>query len=403
MSQRHGLPCDGRPADRPPPGDRQRRSRELRQGNVAAVLRELVRRGPQPRLSLSRTLGLTQSALTRIAADMMDRGLVVAGEPTRPDGRGRPRIPVGIAPGVADVLGVHLGSEHVSASIVGLDGTPLATTRADFDGTPDDALAVIARCSDELTGRTGRPVRALSTVTGGWVDAATGIVRSHRLLGWHDVPLRQLLTDAFPSPETVLVESSTRAHALADVTFGVTSPNGTFFHVFVGNVAETAVAVDGRVVTAPDGHGGDIWAMTVPGRGGELVGAELTDPVLVERARSGGLLGPDEDFNALVNQAGAGPADNPAWQLLADRARGVGSVIAELTRVISPRAIVVSSGVVALPALLDEVTAPIVASYPSARCAPQLLSGSFGPESVGRAAAACAIEALLDDPAALVR
>ncbi|OYN94950.1 hypothetical protein CGZ96_15930 [Enemella evansiae] len=372
---------------------------QARETNVESVLRRLIAHGPMSRRDLARALGLSQSGMTRVVAPLTEAGLLTETEAVVTDGRrGRRQVPITIDPEQGCVAGVHLGAEHVSVALCTLGGDTLTTGRVGFDGTPRRAV-------EAGVGEVGRlaaglaPLRGVGVITGGWVDSRSGVVREHRLLDWHDVPLRAEFQELLvPQGIPVVVEAASQAHALADLMFGLTGSVDSFLHVFVGNIVEASVVAHGAILARPDGFGSDLWDWPVPDRPGATAGSTLTDGCVVASAQDRGILASTGTFDDLVQLARAEEADGEARGLLADRARRVGELVAPLAAVTGSPMVVASSGVVAIEDQLADVAAGLAGGFGDPDTLPTVISGAFGPASVGRAAAACVIDDLLADP-----
>ena len=372
---------------------------QARETNVESVLRRLIAHGPMSRRDLARALGLSQSGMTRVVAPLTEAGLLAETEAVISDGRrGRRQVPVRIDPQLGCVAGVHIGAEHVSVALCTLGGESLATTRVSFDGTPQRAVRAGVTAIAEL-GAALPPLRGVGVITGGWVDSRTGVVRQHRLLDWHDVPLRADFEARLKNPGVpVVVEAASQAHALADLMFGLTGSVDSFLHVFVGNIVEASVVAGGSILARPDGYGSDLWDWPVPGHPGATAGGTLTDGCVIAHARELGILDETGTFDDLVTLARAEEGGGGARQLLAERARRVGELVAPLAAVTGSPMVVASSGVVAVEDQLADLSAGLASGFGDPEALPTVISGAFGPASVGRAAAACVIDKLLADP-----
>ncbi|MBR0081149.1 MAG: ROK family transcriptional regulator [Clostridia bacterium] len=97
----------------------------VRRGNRAAVLQCLRHSGGLSRKRLSEQLGLTPAALTNIAAELIDEGLVVESGAVPSGAVGRREITLELYPFARCALGVHLGLGSAILSAVWLNGEVL--------------------------------------------------------------------------------------------------------------------------------------------------------------------------------------------------------------------------------------------------------------------------------------
>lgn len=331
------------------------RPTQVRDVNATAILRLLLARGAMPRAGIADELGLTQGPVTRITTQLAQAGLVQELEPISSTGRGRPRIPLSVVTESRQIIAVHIGVEHIAIGLTNLVGTPLSQRRYTYDGTVDTAMDLIAERVQALAG-SARSLLGLGVLIGGWVDPQTGTVRRHPVLNWENVPLQQLLTDRTGQP--VHVESNVRAHAIADLVHGAASDGSSFLHVFIGNVIEVAVVMNGRVHSAPNGFGGALSAWPVPDSDDQVRAARdvIGDQGVVQKARDQWLLDDVGTFDDVLSLArGSGDRAGRAAQLLHTRAFAAGELIAQLNAAIAPDLIVVSSGVLYLDGSLEQV------------------------------------------------
>ncbi|WP_369213000.1 ROK family protein, partial [Streptomyces flavofungini] len=368
-----------------------RRPQGLRRANTAAVLRAVLDTGPLPRADLADRLGLAAGTVSRIVAPAVTAGLLRE-LPALSGGGGRPRVPVDLVRGARYAVGLHLGRRRTTAGLVDLRGG-VAAVRVHERG-PLEPAGLVAGAADvvrDLLKDAGDvPVLGIGAATVGWVDPGTGTVVDNEALGWHDVPLRALLTDATGLP--TVVDSQARAQATAELWFGdAHGDEAASVHLFTGNVIDAAFALGRRVHTgarsaagrighlpvldvraardAPDGDSGGSSPACSCGRAGVLQ-AVATDLAVTAEAVRRGIVTPDADFTDVVAAALAG--DGPADTLLRERARYIGAAVAHLVDVFDPDTVVLSGGMLAVPAHLDEVRAEAV----------RRIGGGWDPERV---------------------
>lgn len=332
------------------------RPHDVRAANASAVLRLLLADGPLPRALISRELGLTQGAVTRIVADLTEQGLVREGERVSASAPGRPRVPVEIVPDARLSIGIHIGVEIVHAALIDLHGDEVHTRRASHDGTVECVVDSCARMITELGASAQDPILGVGAISGGWVEPSTGYIRRHEILDWSEVDLAGALARRTGYP--VLIEANSRAHALADVIFGDARGHRDFAHIFVGHVVEASLVLDGNVHSGPDGLGGSLESWTMDDGSGNAIPAwkVVGDGQLIARARAQRLLSDNATFDDLVDAArSGGQAHVDAKALLDERAYRVGRLVAALVDLVGLSLVIVSSGVIALDGAIEEV------------------------------------------------
>ena len=354
----------------------------LREHNRAAVLRALLDAGPRGRHQLARQVGLTQPALSYIAAELLAAGLVEEA-PAGPaagavPARGRRVVPLDLAPDGRYAVAVHAGATGLEVGLVGLRAgvAHRRTSRIDhrrWGPRPEAFAAAVAGQVRDLVAAAGVPERALLGVgigVAGWVDGARGIVRSHAQLGWRDVPLGRLLAEALALP--VAVEDHVRAMGLAEAWFGVAREQEAFVLLYVGAVVGCAVVFGRRVHRGHAAAAGSIGRLPprrrrVPaGRGAGAPGAPpadlegaVSEPALYRRAGrsprrrvepallewtagAGSTVPPSSALAELVGGPGGRAANPVAYALLEQRAADLAPAVAGLIATYDPAQLVVA-------------------------------------------------------------
>ena len=335
-----------------------RRPREARSANVGAVLRFLLAHGPTSRVGLANGIGLTQGPVTRIASLLIERGLVTEGRPLQPaSARGRPRVPIEINSEAWQMLSVHVGYTQVAVWRVDFKGRVLEEQAVEHSGGPEEVVRAITELCEEFEMHDTTRLLGVGVVVGGWVDSRAGIVRRHPAMGWNDVPLVAMLEAALR--RRVVLESAARAHALADMLYGTAAGEPDFIHFFIGNVIEMAMVVDGQVLSAPSGYGGDLSHWIIAGDDGQALRADnaISGLVAREAARTDGLIPPTGSYEDLVSLAlSKDTGSERAKQLIAGLARSAAHLVAGVSKTLPTPMVIVSSGVVAIPEAIDSLT-----------------------------------------------
>ncbi|MBY8878979.1 ROK family transcriptional regulator [Actinacidiphila acidipaludis] len=403
---RTALPTPLRRADvGPPPGQR-------RGSAAGAVLGAVLDHGPVARSTVARLTGLSPAAVTGHSARLLARGLVrERPETTGPRGLGRPHIPLEIETGAHLVAGVHIAVTNSTVALMDLRGRIVARDRRPHHRpSPRDVLDGVPARLAALTAAhgAGRTVLALGAATGSWVDPGAGVVVDHPWLGWHDVPVRDLLTAATGLP--VHVDSHSRALARAEQLLGTVAARDSSVLLFVGAVVDAAFATAGAVHRGPRSGAGSVAHLPLaPGE--EEAGvppepctcgtprclqSEVAEPSLLRQAAARGLhVGA---FGDLLDLARAG--DPTAVTLFRRRARLVGRVAALLLDMFDPGVlVVVEPGTGRLPECLADLRAEVAARSvvcddPEQAVLPSSFTGSVLPV----AGCSVALGALYADP-----
>ena len=269
---------------------------DRRRTSASVILRSVLEHGPVARSTISRLTGLSPASVTDYCARFTELGLIrEAAAPRRSNGVGRPHVPVDLDDSRFVVGGVHVAVPYTTVALLDLRGRVLAATRLKHERTEP------GRCWREPPTRSAPcwtappavPPLGVGVAVGGWVDRDSGTVVEHPLLGWRDVPVREVLGARTGLP--VHVDGHARALVNAERLFGRARGSRSVLHLFVGNVVDAAFATHDEVHHGPRSQAGAIAHLPVPG-GSEpcdcgrtgCLQAELSERTLCRRARRAG-------------------------------------------------------------------------------------------------------------------
>lgn len=233
------------------------------------------------------------------------------------------------------VLGVDVGGTTIKAVRLSASGDVVAEHRLstpDADGSGDQLVAAVAEAVRLLGGSDGRPV---GVVTPGVIDEDRGVVVGAANLGLRDAPVRARLRERLAAP--VAFGHDARAGAIAEARTGAArAVEGTVAFVAVGTGMGSAVLVDGRPLVS-GGWAGEIGrvVLTSGPHAGRRVEQVASASALARRAGV-------EDASEVARRVAQG--DPAAGALWADTVAVLAEVLAWLSAVVAPTAIVVGGG-----------------------------------------------------------
>ena len=340
---------------------------DRRRTNASVVLRSVLEHGPVARSTISRLTGLSPASVTDYCARFTELGLIrESTTPQRSKGVGRPHVPVDLDASRFVVGGVHVAVPYTTVALLDLRGRVVVERRIGHDSDLADPSRVLARAAEGLDAllaeAAGTTPLGVGVAAGGWVDRDSGTIVDHPLLGWRDVPVRDLLGARTGLP--VHVDGHARALVNGERLFGRARGSRSVLHLFVGNVVDAAFATNDEVHHGPRSQAGAIAHL--PLRGGTepcdcgrvgCLQVELSERTLCRRAREAGLI---DGVNPTHVVTAAERGDPVAVRLLTQRARMVGRAVGLLLDILNPETVVVTElGVVrredCLRALREEV------------------------------------------------
>ncbi|WP_107464096.1 ROK family transcriptional regulator [Streptomyces sp. MA5143a] len=395
VPRRSPLPSRSSPVPRAADSDRRRTS-------ASVVLRSVLEHGPVARSTIARVTGLSPASVTDHCAGLARLGLIREAEPPRQSkGSGRPHVPLDLDDSRFAVAGVHVAVPYTTVALLDLRGRVLVRRETKHDGTTDPAV-VLTRAADGIAALSAAlPARRLLGVgfaAGGWVDRETGTVVEHPLLGWREVPVREVLGARTGLP--VHVDGHARALVGAERLFGRARGSRSVLHLFAGNVVDAAFATNDEVHHGPRSQSGAIAHLPLPGgtepcdcgRTGCLQ-AELSERTLCRRAREAGVIAGTNPTHVVDAATGGDPV---AVRLLVERARTVGRAVGLLLDVLNPETVVVTEiGVIAR----EDCLAALRGAVAHDRAA-DVRPTSFPDAVLATAGGAVALDVLYRDPLA---
>ncbi|MFF5478367.1 ROK family protein [Streptomyces sp. NPDC012935] len=323
--------------------------RDRRRTSASAILRSVLEHGPVARSTIARLTGLSPASVTDHCARLTELGFVrEAATPRRSKGVGRPHVPIDMDDSRFVVGGVHVAVPYTTVALLDLRGRVIAERELKHSGATDP-YGLLARAAGGLAAllneaaQGSRPL-GVGFAAGGWVDRDSGTVVEHPMLGWREVPVREVLGTHTGLP--VHVDGHARALVNAERLFGRARGSRSVLHLFVGNVVDAAFATNDEVHHGPRSQAGSIAHLPVPGGReacdcGRLgcLQAELSERTLCRRARAAGVTDGTNPMHVVHAAAGGDPV---AVRLLTDRARMTGRAVGLLQDVLNPETVVVT-------------------------------------------------------------
>jgi predicted NBD/HSP70 family sugar kinase len=350
-----------------------RPNRPLPLGTPAGVevLTKILTQGPIPRVQIARRTGLSQAAVTKAVAPLIEAGFVTdhpaaieeAAEGRAELGIGRPVSPLTV---VAD-----------SISVIGLKVTPtdLIGVTTDFKAgirtvrhqqlTDMSADTVIERLTelaaelmatlDDKTDPAG-PLIGIGVAVSGDVDSQHGVVRDSPFMGWRDVPVAALLGEKLHVP--VVVSNDVRALTVAEHWFGVGVDADSFAVVTIGSGVGCGLYINGEVVSGAHGVSGELGHLPLApgdlvctcGRRGCVETVASSDAILARIRETTGQ--PDLDLSGAIDLAHQGDAH--AREAFDRAGEVIGSALAAMVNLVGPELVVIAGEGVADYDLYDQ-------------------------------------------------
>ena len=235
-----------------------------RQSGRRALLREIRRNGPLPRIELADRTGISRATVTTITAEFLHSGLIeeIARDNTDRDARrGRPRVDLRIRGDAHLVAGAKISNRSVSLVLLDFDGAELATleTEMPMSVLPSAELAqFLTQAIRDLTARANRHLEDVSGVgigIAGVVEASKGFVYWSPSLSERNVEFATDLSRALGRP--AFVDNDANLVAVAEKTFGLGQGHTDFIVVTIESGVGMGLVLGGDLYRGTRGCGAE--------------------------------------------------------------------------------------------------------------------------------------------------
>ncbi len=233
---------------------------------LVAVLDEVRLGHSQSRSDLVAHTGLSRSIVAQRVAELLDRGLVVEGDPG-PSTGGRPPRQLTFRADAGHVLVADLGATSIDVAVTTLDGRILGhhDEPASIADGPDVALDRVEELFGQLLATTrGLPGRIWGIGIGvpGPVEYRTGRPISPPIMpGWDGYPVRDRLASRYDAP--VWVDNDVNVLALGEWRSGIAAGSDNVVVVKVGTGIGAGIIAEGRLHRGAQGSAGDVGHIQV--------------------------------------------------------------------------------------------------------------------------------------------
>jgi N-acetylglucosamine repressor len=322
---------------------------QTRVHNEQLVVRTVYDLGPISRADVARQTGLTRTTVSDVVTGLLDGG-VVREIGRGPSSGGKAPILLEVDQDARLVVGLDLGEEHFSGSLVNLRGEIRRTVELPVAGRDgDDAVELVYLLLDRLLDGIAAPLLGIGIGTPGLVDSRTGTIRRAVNLDWRDLALGSIVAERYGVP--VNVANDSQAAALAEYTFAGEGRVPNLIAIRVGPGVGAGLILRGALFQG-DGFGaGEIGHTVVDDHGalcrcGRTGCLETVAGMRAIEARATAATGRETDVDALRAAADAGEAW--ATEIIDEAGAALGKAIAALVGALDVQRIVLLGPVTAL-------------------------------------------------------
>lgn len=333
---------------------------------LVAVLDEVRLGRSRSRAELVARTGLSRGVVAQRVSELIERGLVIEGDPG-PSTGGRPPRQLAFQARAGHLLVADLGATSIDVAVTTLDGRILGhlDEPADIAAGPTAILDRVDELFDRLCAATrGLPGRlwAIGIGVPGPVEFRTGRSISPPIMpGWDGYPMRERFSARYGAP--VWVDNDVNVLALGEWRSGIAVGHDNVIVVKVGTGIGAGVISDGRLHRGAQGAAGDVGHIQVAGA--RSVVCRCGNTGCLEALAGGAALGRDGEeaarsgrsprLAAALDQTGlvtaedvaiaASFGDPIALALLQAAGRQIGAMLAGAVNFFNPSLIVIGGGV----------------------------------------------------------
>ena len=340
---------------------------------LVLVLDEIRLGRSRSRPELVERTGLGRAIVSQRLGELMERGLVVEGDPG-PSTGGRPPRQLRFNARAGHLLVADLGATSIDVALTTLDGQILGhrDEPASIEAGPEACLARAEELFDQLVATThGVPgeLWGIGIAVPGPVEFATGRPISPPIMpGWDGYPIRERLSGRHRAP--VWVDNDVNVLALGEWRSGVAAGHDDVVVVKIGTGIGAGIISAGRLHRGAQGSAGDVGHIQVSDdpevicRCGNVGCLEaLAGGAAIARAgEAAAREGRSEPLRRALDQRGrvtaedvaraASSGDPVAVALLATAGGRIGAMLASVVNFFNPSLIVVGGGVANSPDVL---------------------------------------------------
>ncbi|UNX75801.1 ROK family transcriptional regulator [Klebsiella aerogenes] len=217
------------------------------------------------RADLARLTGMSKAAIGALVKEMLADGLLQESDMAASGGQGRPSVTLSLAPDAAYAIGISLIDNQLVLVLMNASGEKIAERllmpRLEIpDVIQQLAGEIRSLLNDTLIER--QRLVGIGFALSAFVDAAQAVCVQSALLGWHQVPLAELLSRA-TGGIPVFIENDTRALANWEKTFGHLRKLESAVVISHGSGIGSAAVIYNRILRGAHGGAGEIAHCTI--------------------------------------------------------------------------------------------------------------------------------------------
>jgi glucokinase-like ROK family protein len=234
---------------------------QTKQHNKRLVLKTIYSEAAISRAMLARATRLTRTTVSNIVAELLEEGLIAEIGPGPSLGGKRP-ILLSLVDNARSLIGIDLGNSEFHGGIFDLRGRMLHSISLPVnDCQGEGAVQLVYDLIDQLIASSHSIIGGIGIGTPGVTDAQRGVVYEAVNLGWHNLPLKELLKARYRFP--IHIANDSQVAVLGEYIFGQNQEMPNLVVVKVGRGISAGVVLDGRLYIGERSGQGEIGHVMV--------------------------------------------------------------------------------------------------------------------------------------------
>jgi len=325
---------------------------------------ELVRtRENITRKEITAIIGLKTSTTVKLVSELIEEGMIVESKIESPK-LGRRPAALRLSGDLGRVIGVDLGRTGVRGALMDAGGSVVSESEESFgkQAGGEQVMKRLLSCIESLAGKaSGREIIGIGIGVSGMIDYASGTcLFATGLPDFENVPVRETVEKKFSVP--VIVDDSSRTHAVGERFHGLGRDVSNFIHVVLGEGIGAGIFINGSLYRGKSGISGEIGHIVIDRNGprcrcgnhgclekyasGSAIAAQIEEALAegVQSIVQKGAAGTGAVTAESVTQA-ANQGDKLARGVLTRAGERIGQVLASVVSILAPEKIIISGGV----------------------------------------------------------
>lgn len=237
----------------------------VREINLSLIMNHLRQYAPVSRAMLAEMTGLNKTTVSSLINELMEHDFVheVGFDNS---GLGRPAVLLELDPAAGCILSCEIGVDFITVVLTDFAANIIWRHHELTQGTLgqreilDRTLALLREALDSNTNGCNQ-LLGLAVGVPGLVDQHTGTLLFAPNLNWRNVPLADMLREAFDAP--VYVDNEANLAALGEAYFGAAQGCDEVLYISVGVGLGGGIVRSGSLMRGVGGYAGEFGHMTV--------------------------------------------------------------------------------------------------------------------------------------------